>query len=1646
MVFTANNANIGNFDLFPETKLGTGTGNWNLASGKGIIVSRVKDQANAGIDGATVQALSGNHPSTPYPICYDNACTAGLTSTQSGSNGAFSVRNVDDGDTVIVTASRNGYVFNTRIFHTYPGSVHEGAVTGANNLLQNGSFAGNLNGWVVNPVLQTGTTPWTPLLQDGSGVTLHPVSYSFMGPILYQNLNLTGIAGKTFNLSLNLTNVFMMSMGQTVAVYLTYVDGSGNLQRIKVLNPANADISNGTLVTADFVVPAGAEKIVKIELVKEDYGEFHGDNVVLWADGVTVGTTPNITGLSSASGAYGSTLTITGTNFGGAQGIVRIGGQAVTAATWTDTSITVNIQSPARSGNVMVIAGQVESNLSQTFQVMSPYFTVDLLNPGMKVIRGQAAEFLLKSSYFNGYTGNVGLRIQETGTPYLTGKWSFTPMPIRGNGGAVLKIDTANLGAGTYTANVLSDGGVTLGTLILKVVTVSDIKFYEWVGAPPATKSYLTSKSVANQGMLGVQCEVIGSDGQTMDSGTAGVVLQSGSAVLKVFKRPFGYEPYAAANGTTNLTATAPDGFIKNLPVTVSIPGGNQLVSSISIMPGEIADNYTGDIVFFAEGNNAPLGSIGCGSEGMPNFDTSFFTNLQRPGNTAGSTFKLTKTSDLGTALFNAQSADGSAKAVVPLNIVNDPATGLLTCAIKPIDVSGQMDMFTLAFYNPTTGVFLFERNISAMHMTGPVPVGNIPPGSYKILFTPANISVQPQWWPNATTIADAQAVGPFVAGGTVTGVTFFAMSQPTGGAGVALVTSSQTFNSSVPVMGGVGVTAGPGVSWSAFSNAPWITITSGVTGSGGGAVNFSVTANTSADPRTGTITIAGQTFTVTQAGTGQLPPHVGTWGVQVLAHVDSGPRSPWYAWAQKITFNADGTGTITMKLNENGAVTDVTGVSFTYTMNPNPDGSIAMTLNMGGNIDTPRFVLGDDGQMAVFDGTDAGRQRIMVIYKIDTAKTYGNADVSGEYYNLGYERNMTGVADPPANGNGSFMAISGVHNFKGNGLYDYSGKANSVKTDGTSLIWDDTGKTNQSYTVNPDGSFTGGNGAFLGWLTGNGLVFGGGGVFQNGVNNQVGYFFMKKGDKTYATSNLAGKWALVSFGDDTQAGQPQGFASGFGTMTCDAAGACQYSFRQRRQGSPDYSYDTGNVQIAVAADGSFGGSLPVGSGAAPPAYAGAIGNDGNSIMFNVSFDSSKVWNRQIFVGVRANSIGDLAGAPTISFTGFVEDKDGASVDQAVIQHAGVSALSTTSAGNGSFVLGNLLAGTPFHLKIYKGTDFTPTYSAQVSSTANIVNTRDRAFTLFPAGQLATWGVTDANKGIIRSRIQDKDGIFIGGVVVTATGVLQAGYPVCYDDACTSTQTSTYGVNGAAPGRYVVKNVLDGDTVTVTARKNGWAFNQRVFKTHAGGISQSRIEGLPVVVKGDVNGDGNVGLADMILALQMTVGMNPGAIRTDLATAGVDVNGDGKVMLEDLPFILQKTAGLRSSLETGKDITLVSYGHPPVGFNFTAGQLTQGFGFGDFVITGGDVNKAYGWLNGAQIADLGVVTGGIGAVTTAPESSQYVVPASMYIEAGRCYAFKLANGTYAVLQVKSINVTFGTVMVVTMVFDYKYQGNGTRNF
>jgi hypothetical protein len=85
---------------------------------------------------------------------------------------------------------------------------------------------------------------------------------------------------------------------------------------------------------------------------------------------VATSTAPSITSLSPVSGAVGTAVTITGSNFGSSKGTstVTFNGTTATPTTWSATSIVVPVPAGAATGNVVVTVGGVASN-AKTFTV-----------------------------------------------------------------------------------------------------------------------------------------------------------------------------------------------------------------------------------------------------------------------------------------------------------------------------------------------------------------------------------------------------------------------------------------------------------------------------------------------------------------------------------------------------------------------------------------------------------------------------------------------------------------------------------------------------------------------------------------------------------------------------------------------------------------------------------------------------------------------------------------------------------------------------------------------------------------------------------------------------------------------------------------------------------------------------------------------------------------------------------------------------------------------------------------------------------------------------------------------------------------------------------------------------------------------------
>src|SRR5438876_3808193 len=79
---------------------------------------------------------------------------------------------------------------------------------------------------------------------------------------------------------------------------------------------------------------------------------------------VPLSTTASITSLSPTVGPAGTSVTITGTNFGATKGIstVTFNGTTGTPTTWAATSIVVPVPAGATTGNVVVTVGGLASN------------------------------------------------------------------------------------------------------------------------------------------------------------------------------------------------------------------------------------------------------------------------------------------------------------------------------------------------------------------------------------------------------------------------------------------------------------------------------------------------------------------------------------------------------------------------------------------------------------------------------------------------------------------------------------------------------------------------------------------------------------------------------------------------------------------------------------------------------------------------------------------------------------------------------------------------------------------------------------------------------------------------------------------------------------------------------------------------------------------------------------------------------------------------------------------------------------------------------------------------------------------------------------------------------------------------------------
>jgi hypothetical protein len=368
----------------------------------------------------------------------------------------------------------------------------------------------------------------------------------------------------------------------------------------------------------------------------------------------------------------------------------------------------------------------------------------------------------------------------------------------------------------------------------------------------------------------------------------------------------------------TSITATTPAGSAGTASVLVTTPGGTNSANTL----------YTyqaGPAVTSLSPSSGPL----AGAQAVTLTGTGFTgATAVTIGGTAATAVTVVNATTI-TATTPAGTA-GTASVLVTTPGGTNTANTLYTYQAGP----------TATAINPSSGPLAAGQSvtITGTDFTGAtaVTIGGAAATAWTVV--------------NATTITATTPAGPAgtasvlvtTPGGTNSANTLYSyvvgsvtLSPPSDVA----IAAGQTGNS-------VSVTANASwFAWTATANASWLTITAGASTTGSGTVTYNVAANPSISSRTGTLTIGGQTLTVTQSGvTGSVTLAPGSYAAPVsgavgrsIAVTSNATDFAWTATSNAswltITGGASGTG--------NGTVL--------YTVAANAGSERVGTLTIGG-------------------------------------------------------------------------------------------------------------------------------------------------------------------------------------------------------------------------------------------------------------------------------------------------------------------------------------------------------------------------------------------------------------------------------------------------------------------------------------------------------------------------------------------------------------------------------------------------------------------------------------------------------------------------------------------------------------------------
>ncbi len=637
-------------------------------------------------------------------------------------------------------------------------------------VLRNGNFDDVLVGWGVPGELGAAL----PYESGYGAANLQPddLDYSYRGTILYQPLNVPLAAGDAVDVSVDLRASWTLQDGKTVAVYLEFLDAASTRHRVLVLNPTNSAISDASWSSfAVKHVPAvGLTKLVGITLDKEGDGNFYADNVKVSLP--TAGSTvPQLGAVSPSAVAYGGNVVIQGNHFGATVGCVTIGGRTngLTIQSWSNEEVVLSVNDPCAGGWLVVEAAGVRSWQPRSVAIASPHYTLSVKPESMgmpsdKVIAipGQKPQFAVFTGFRNGFEPVGGIEFTVLG--HGTNAVKFSANPVMRKGGTLMTFDTATLTPGLHELTIQGTGGGLLPRTATFKIDLRQIGNVAMVYYQDSVPIPVHGASFPAQGAINLSVLITDTDANDITGDIPRLpVTSSNPGALEIYldSTPWGGNSLLVhGTGTAVLTATTPDGTTWPVSVSATIPANPSFISTGFLnspmvnTPG--ATNY---FTFVASG------AMSRASWGFSSMDFTIEGGEWGSGKSSYTgIFVLGEAAKPGDYLFYGSTSVGGADITTSrrLQVVNDPATGMVQGHVvqQGGEMHGHGATGVLEFYDAATADKVFERNIWEWSNDYTAP--HIEPGLYKLRWVPQGYGgnlPEPQWFPNADSLADAQAV-----------------------------------------------------------------------------------------------------------------------------------------------------------------------------------------------------------------------------------------------------------------------------------------------------------------------------------------------------------------------------------------------------------------------------------------------------------------------------------------------------------------------------------------------------------------------------------------------------------------------------------------------------------------------------------------------------------------------------------------------------------------------------------------------------------------------------------------------------------------------------------------------------------------------